>query len=178
MKNWMKTNRALWLLGAIAVLWCGPASAAGAPPGLDTLRAYQGTWQMHVVHYKTKYSKAGAESSTVRNDCWRSGDFYACDQFVKGVSGALLVFTYDAAHGVYHSNVVTPAGAPAGSGTLLISGNRWTFPWQDKDAGKTVYIRIINTFTNPDTIEYRREYSYDKIHWVVTATGTEHRTHS
>ncbi len=63
--------------------------------GIDAIQAYAGTWKTQMEHFDTAYSKAGKESSTLRNDCWKSGGYYVCDQFVNGESKALIVFTYN-----------------------------------------------------------------------------------
>ena len=153
-----------------------PAIAASDASGIAKISAYAGTWTSRIVHYTTAYSKARVETTTVRNDCWRSADFYVCNQFVKGESVALLVYTYDAKDALYHIQVVPKDGsAPNAPGTLTIVGNTWTFPWQDKDNDKTVYIRIINVFTDPRTIVFHEEFSLDNIHWTKTADGNEHR---
>jgi hypothetical protein len=38
-----------------------------------------------------------------------------------------------------------------------------------------VYFQVVNTFTAPETIEYRQEFSEDQQHWTVTAKGLEHK---
>src|ERR1700751_444499 len=63
--------------------------------GIDAIRAYAGTWKTEMEHLDTPYSKAGKESATLQNDCWMSGEFYACHQIVNGEPKALIVFTYD-----------------------------------------------------------------------------------
>ncbi len=143
--------------------------------GIEPLAAYAGTWRIHITHYKTRYSKARTETSLLKNDCWRSAGFYACDQIVDGVSRALIVYTYDAKAAVYHSQVLLPGGGLPSSGTLMIAGNTWTFPWQDKDGKRTVYLRVVNIFVNRNTIKYRQEFSFDKIKWVLAASGGERR---
>ncbi len=155
------------------ILASGPTVAKG--PGIGAVAAYAGTWRIHIVHYTTLYSKARSETSVLKNDCWRSGAFYACDQIVGGISRALIVYTYDAKNDIYISHVMQPDGSAPSSGTLRIKGNVWMYPWEDKDGTRTVYIRIVNTFTSPSRIAFRQEYSYDNLNWVVTARGVEDR---
>lgn len=152
----------------------GHASAAQPEP-IDAIMAYQGTWNATITHYKTKYSNPRSETSVVRNNCWRDGGYAACHQIVNGKSGALIVYTYDAPARVYHTHVVPPDGGAPSTGALLIDGNTWTFPWQDKDDGKTVYLRILNVFTDSSTIQFREEFSLDDVHWTRAADGIEHR---
>jgi len=156
------------------IVLCVCAAAEG-PVGIEKIAAYQGTWKIETEHFNTRFSKAAKESSTLRNDCWRSAGFFVCDQFVNGESKDLIVFSYDAKDDSYGSYSVPAGGGEGGSGKLLIKGNVWTFPWQDKQDGKTVYFQVVNTFTAPGTIEYRQEFSEDKVHWTVTAKGIEHK---
>ncbi|MGH8306955.1 MAG: hypothetical protein ACRER0_01635 [Gammaproteobacteria bacterium] len=154
------------------------AYAAPAASGLDKIEAYAGTWKTQTEHFNSPYSKAGKETSTLHNDCWRSGDFYACHQIVNGKSAALIVFTYSGKDGLYHSYAIPANGGDAGlGGELIIKGNIWTFPWDYKDKGKIVYFRVVNIFTAPGAIEYRQEFSNDKTHWTVMAKGHEARVH-
>ena len=44
-----------------------------------------------------------------------------------------------------------------------------------EDNGKPVHMRIVNTFTTPDTIDFKQEYSEDGQKWIAMATGVEHR---
>ena len=150
-------------------------AAAESPAGIEKILAYQGTWKIETEHFNTRFSKAAKESSTLRNDCWRSGGFFVCDQFVNGESKDLIVFTYDAKDDTYGSYSVPAGGGEGGSGKLIVKGNVWTFPWEDKQDGKTVYFQVVNTFTAPGTIEYRQEFSEDKVHWTVTAKGLERK---
>jgi hypothetical protein len=158
---------------AAMVLPCA-ALAQSSPSGLDKIMAYAGTWKIQTEHFATEFSKPGKENSQLRNECWRSAGFYACDQFVDGESKALIVFTYDEKENVYYSHAIpATGGAGGGSGKLVIDGNVWTFPWEDKVDGKTVYFRVVNVFTAPDTIEYRQEYSRDNLAWTVNSKGIE-----
>jgi hypothetical protein len=148
---------------------------AAEPTGIEKILAYKGTWKIETEHFKTRFSEPRKESSTLRNDCWRSGGYFVCDQFVNGESKDLIVFTHNAKDDTYNSYSVPSGGGEAGSGKLLIKGNVWTFPWEDKQDGKTIYFQVVNTFTAPDAIEYRQEFSEDQVHWTVTAKGLEHR---
>ena len=151
------------------------AYAAPAPAGLDKIAAYDGTWKGETEHFNTPYSKAGHETATIHNDCWRSGDFYVIHQTVNGKPQAVLsVYTYDAKADLYHVYGVPVNGDdPGAAGKLIIKDNVWTFPWEYNDKGKTIYFHVVNVFTTPTTIEYRQEFSADKIHWTVMAKGYE-----
>jgi hypothetical protein len=149
------------------------ATSAHAADGIEKIAAYAGTWKIVIDHVATPYSKAGHEESTLRNDCWRSGGYFACNQYVNGESKVLLVFTYDAEADRYTSYPVPPDGSAAGKGVLEIHGNTWTYPWETKDGEKTTYFRVVNVFTAPDTIEFRQEFSTDKVTWTPMAHGRE-----
>ena len=67
-------------------------------------------------------------------------------------------------------------GSDAIAGKLLIKGNIWTFPWENKDsAGKTYYFQVVNIWTGPSTIDYRMEFSDGKVHWTVASKGHEYK---
>lgn len=161
------------LLGAVAAIGAAPPKPVGQN-SIATVSLYSGAWRTHIVHYKTKYSRARVETSMLKNDCWRSEGYFACDQIVDGISRALLVFTYDDKSDIFHSHVIPVEGA-ASTGTLVVKANVWTFPWEDKDGSRAVHLRVVNTFLSDDEIQYRQEYSFDRLHWVVTATGDEQR---
>jgi hypothetical protein len=129
-----------------------PASAK--PAGIDAIQAYEGSWDVSI-------------------DCWKSGGYFACNQYVNGESKALLVFTYDESRNVYTSYPIPRDGGAAGSGKLLIEGNVWTFPWEVKEGDKTTYFRVVNVFVTQGQIEFRQEFSSDNVHWTVMARGVE-----
>jgi hypothetical protein len=152
-----------------------PSQPAPASDAIEKIAAYAGTWHVHLEYVATKYSKARVDDSTLRNDCRRSGGYFSCNQYVNGTSVVLLTFTYDAAHALYHSYQIPPDGGAPHEGSLTIAGDTWTFPWTDKDGGATVYFRVVNVFSDPDTIRFRQEFSSDGEHWTVSGTGEEHR---
>jgi len=166
-----KTGRFIATLSLAAVT--ALIHAAPLPTGLGKIAAYAGTWKTETGHFDTPYSKAGKDSATIRNDCWRSGDYYACHQYVNGDSKALLVFTYDAKNDRYTVYPIVAGGDAVQPGRLLIHGNIWTFPWETQEKGKTTYFRVINIFTAADTISYREEFSTDNVHWFPMAQGYE-----
>ena len=143
--------------------------------GIEKIAAYAGSWSIHIEHLATPYSKAGDEHTQLRNDCWKSGGFFACHQYVDGVSKAFIVFTFDAASGHYTTHSIPADGRAAGSGRLEIQRNVWTFPWESKEGEKTIYFRVVNVFTAPDTIAYRQEFSTDKVTWTLMGHGLEKR---
>ncbi|MGD0628800.1 MAG: hypothetical protein ABR987_05580 [Terracidiphilus sp.] len=170
-------HRLQWMGFALGLLLATAGNGRVAPAeqaaGIDVICAYAGTWNIEIDHFDTANSKASHEKTLLRNDCWKSGGYFACNQYVNGESKVLIVFTYNAKDNVYTSYQIPPDGSAAGSGTLLIDGNTWTFPWQSKDGDKTTYFRVVNVFTAPDRIEFRQEFSTDQAHWTLMAKGLE-----
>ncbi|HET7649693.1 MAG TPA: hypothetical protein VFL15_03200 [Gammaproteobacteria bacterium] len=163
------------ILCLLAFCTAGHAAVPPEPHGLDKLAAYAGSWKTESKHVKTTFSQAGEDTAVLKNDCWRSGDFYACHQIVNGQSGALVVFQYDAKTGRYITHAIPANGGGASDGVLTIRDNVWTFPWSRVINGKTIYFHVINVFSGHDHIEYREEYSTDGKHWVLMAKGRDTR---
>ena len=153
-----------------------PAAPADKPAGIDAIRAYEGTWDITIEHFDTAHSKASREHTSLHNDCWKSGGYFACNQYVDGQSKVLLVFIYNQGKNEYTSYQIPPGGGEAGSGKLLIDGNVWTFPWQTKEGDTITYFHVVNVFTTPGRIEFRQEFSPDNVHWTVMAKGMETRS--
>ena len=173
MARWMVVSLMTVVLALAAGARAASAASASESRGIDAISAYAGTWKIDTQHSDTPFSKASHEQTTLRNECWRSGEYYACNQYVDGESKVLLVFTFQAADQSYTSYQIPADGTKAGMGTLRIDGNVWTFPWESKDGEKTTYFRVVNVFTTPTKIEYRQEFSPDKIKWTVMARGVE-----
>ncbi|MGA8742195.1 MAG: hypothetical protein WB561_13505 [Terracidiphilus sp.] len=165
------------VIGMMAL--CALESAAQTPPqppsGIDAVMAYAGTWKVHGEHFLTAYSQAGKEDKTLRNDCWKSGAYIACNQYVDGDSKVLLVFTYDDKQKMYTTYQVPQGGEALGSGKLQIEGNIWIFPWQVTQGETTIYFHVVNVFTGTDHIDYAQEFSTDNVHWNTMAKGSETR---
>ena len=81
--------------------------------------------------------------------------------------------SYDPKTKTYATYPIMTDGRAAGHGKLVIDGNVWTYPWENTENGKTTYFRVVNTFTSPNRIEYRQEYSTDKQNWTLTSKGSE-----
>jgi hypothetical protein len=177
----------LWIAIGIALSVTGSAGAQApaaqssqqpsseSPGGVDAVMAYAGTWKVHGEHFATAYSQVGKEDKTLRNDCWKSGAYVACNQYVDGDSKVLLVFTYSDKDKMYTTYQVPQAGAAPGSGKLQIQGNIWTFPWQVTQGDTTMYFHVVNVFTGTDQIDYAQEFSPDNVHWTTMAKGSETR---
>jgi hypothetical protein len=152
-----------------------PAPSAPAPAGIAAIEVYKGTWKVSSVTLDTPHSKAGKDEKTLRNDCWRSAGYYACNQFVDGKSQVLIVYTYNPDRNRYTTYIVPQDGSPASSGTLQIQGDTWIYPWEVTDKGTTVYHRVVNIVKSPNSIQFRSEFSTDKTNWTPTMTGSEVR---
>lgn len=143
--------------------------------GIDAVMAYAGTWKVNGERFATAHSDAGKEDTTLRNDCWKSGAYVACNQYVNGESKVLLVFTYSDLTKMYTSYPIPQNGAAVGSGRLQIVGNIWTFPWEITQNGVTTYFHVVNVFKDHDHIDYAQEFSPDNVHWTKMAQGSETR---
>ena len=169
---------AAFLVAASSSAQAPPAAPvpAAQSPSADTIWAYAGTWKIEIDRVDTPYSKAGHETSNLHNDCWKSGQYVACRQIVDGDAKVLLVFTCTKPDHTCTSYQIPPNGEDPGSGPLVIEGNTWTFPWSIAEAGKTTYFRVVNVWTSPTTIDYRQEFSTDKLTWTRSASGHEVKT--
>ncbi|HKF49022.1 MAG TPA: hypothetical protein VKB38_16815 [Terracidiphilus sp.] len=147
-------------------------AAQTAPTGVDAIWAYAGTWKSETQNLDTQYSKASREAATLHNDCWKSGAYVACRQIVNGDPKVLLVFTCKDDHNCA-SYQIPQDGSEPGHGKLQLDGATWIFPWSMTDAGKTTYFRVVNVWSSLTTIEFRREFSIDQVHWTQMATGHE-----
>jgi hypothetical protein len=143
--------------------------------GIDAVMAYAGTWKVTGERFTTAHSDVGKEDTTLRNDCWKSGAYVACNQYVNGESKVLLVFTYSDLTKMYTSYPIPKDGEAVSSGRLQIVGNVWTFPWEISQGGVTTYFHVVNVFKDHDHIEYAQEFSPDNVHWTKMAHGTEAR---
>src|SRR5450432_2596041 len=119
------------------------AAPVDKPAGVDVIRAYEGTWDVNIEHLDTARSKASREHNSLRNDCWKSGGYFACNQYVDGESKVLLVFVYNQTKNEYTSYQIPVGGGETGSGKLLIDGNVWTFPWQVKEGDTNTYFHVV-----------------------------------
>jgi len=161
---------------AAAVLAAPLANAAEKNAAeVDTFARYAGTWKMQLNYVESAHSKARVESMTVANDCWRSDFFYVCNQIIDGKSRALIVFFYDPVAKRYGSYPIAVGADTVHPATVVVDEKSITFPYDMQDNGKTVHMRIVNTFTTPDTLDFKQEYSEDGQKWVTMATGVEHR---
>ena len=170
---------------ALLALGSGTAQAPQPPPkvvtqqptaGIDAIMAYAGTWKVQGERFATAHSDAGKEDATLRNDCWKSGAYVACNQYVNGESRVLLVFTYSDLLKMYTSYPIPLNGEAANAGRLQIVGNVWTFPWEVTRDGVTTYFRVVNVFTSTDHIDYEQEFSKDNVHWTTMAKGSDTKT--
>ena len=168
LRSWIRVA----LLAVMAFAFAASASAADKAEGISVIWAYNGDWKVESDSLDTAHSKVGHDKSMLHNACWKDGDYLACNQYVDGDSKVLLIFTYSAKDKTYSTYQIPKDGGKPGNGRLEVSGNVWTFPWETTEGDVTTYFRVVNTFTTPDHIEYRQEFSTDKLHWTLMAKGT------
>jgi hypothetical protein len=151
-------------------------STDSASGDIDSIWNYAGGWRIDTQDFDTPYSKAGHKLTKLHNDCWRSGLYIACRQEVDGDTKVLIVFTCTRTDHYCTSYQIPTDGGTPNSGTMLVEGNTWTFPWQTVDAGKTTFFRVVNVWSSSSSLDYRQEFSTDKEHWTRMATGHEFKT--
>jgi hypothetical protein len=134
----------------------------------EPLWQYQGTWQFTMIVPGSK-----PVSNKIQNDCAEIGQFFLCQQTVDGKVAALLTFTPSQTKGHYYTQAVLPDGHASGRGELEIQGDRWTYPSQEEENGKTTYYRITNDFSGKDRIHFERSESADGKTWKVLSSGDE-----
>jgi hypothetical protein len=150
--------------------------AQEATSGLDALKVLAGAWKAEGEVFDTEFSKATKDTATLHNDCWQSGEFYACDQIVDGVSRALIVFSFNEKDGTYNNYAIPAGGLPAGPGGILtIAGKTWTYASRPSDDAKPPYFRTVNEFDGRSTIHYKIEFTRDNKTWTKTREGIERR---
>jgi hypothetical protein len=146
-----------------------------APAGLDKLKVLSGTWKSGGQAYDTEFSKAAKDTSTLHNDCWQSGEFYAFDQIVDGVSRALIIFSFNTKDGTCNNYAIQTGGAPARPGGIVtIAGNTWTYGARTDPEERLPFFRTVNVFDGDSTIHYKLEFTRDNKTWT-TREGIERR---
>jgi len=168
------TRKSAGGVAAVVFMLCASATASEAIDNAPAER-YAGTWQTRLIYLDTPYSKAHTESTLLRNDCWRSGDFSVCHQHVDGKPSALLVYLRDASAGGFVVYPIAREGGAVRPAALEVDSDTWTFPWQTGTGEDAIHFRVINRFRTADEIEFREEYSHDGMHWSPMASGSEHR---
>ena len=59
-------------LAATVLSLAAPANAQTKPDPVQAIWAYAGSWKIETENFATAYSKAGHESSMLRNECWKT----------------------------------------------------------------------------------------------------------
>jgi hypothetical protein len=160
------------LLAALCAI--APARAA---TGAEALQPLEGNWESSATATNTAYSKAGSTTATTSCAWSVARDYLICQQNVTSagqVTHDVAVYTYDAASAKYHfyairSNGISDVGIAVDT-TGIMYTNAFT------DAGKTVTVRTMNVWDDPDHYRFWTEYTSDGVHWVRMLTGTAHRS--
>jgi hypothetical protein len=151
--------------------------AVGAGP-IDQLDRFAGTWQTQGTFVDTAYSKAATASGTTTCAWSMDRAFMICQQSVA-VGGKsdhdVAIYSYDDATSAYRFYNVH-AGSST-SATITIAGEMVTYPFSFTDKGKTVSIRTLNVWKNPNAYDWRSEFSTDDGKtWTLMASGTSTRS--
>lgn len=157
----------------------GNANAVSPATGLDKLSVYAGSWNIASEYFNTPYTKAHKEQSVVRNNCWRSRNYFACNQVSGTELETFIVYTYDPKAAVYHVYTIHDHLHRVSMGTLVINGKTWTYSAKLKDQNnKDVDIVNVNSVTSSDTIDYLEKFSNDSQHWTLMSKGHEVKLHA
>lgn len=159
------------MLAAVCAL-AAPILCAAAPT--DELGRFAGTWQSKGLFVQTAYSDAGTATATTVCAWSNSRTFMICQQSVTiggKLNHAVAIYTYDDASNSYHFyNVQTSRTT---SSTIVVAGNKITYPFTFSDKGKDVTIRTVNVWANPNLYNWRTEYSTDGgATWTLMASGS------
>jgi len=155
----------------------GAPSAAAEDP-LSMVAVYNGRWHSEDESFDTKFSKASKETVEITNTCSASGEFYVCHQQVSKPSGpasATVVFLWSAQERLFDTYVIDSAGGDAYHGRLTIQGSDYTWGAAKPDPSHPNQWRTLNTFSGPDHIVYKVQFSSDGKHWTTTRQGNESR---
>ena len=149
-------------------------AAPGNDPAYTPLRLYAGTW-----HITRKDMAPGSKPEELINDCALVGRFFACQQTVEGVPGALVIIVpAKNKPGHYYTQNVLQEGRATGRADLEISGNQWVYSSTWDQGGKTTYYRTTNVFTGKDHIHFEQQESENGKDWKTTNSGDEVRVSS
>jgi hypothetical protein len=132
---------------------------------------YDGSWQV-----TRKDQAPGAAPDKLSNQCSVVGRFFACEQTINGVHGALLIFIPAGKPGRYYTQNVNPDGRASGRGDLAIDGEQWIYTSTWNTGGQTVYYRTTNTLNGRNRIHFEQAESPDNKTWQVKNSGDEIRT--
>lgn len=169
---------ALTITGYVAAQSGNPDEKAAT----QKLGAFVGRWQSEGTFFGTPYSKAGKVSSDI--DCsWSPHqNFLICEQLISDSGGKhtqLSVYSYNSKEGNYTITSMAGPGAEPWNGTVIISGNIWTYPGGYEADGKKITIKTTNDFSVPGTEAFQVQFSDDGgAHWVTTLKGTAHKIKS
>jgi hypothetical protein len=158
------------LVSLIAFVCAACALAAVTDPVYAPLWLYQGTW-----HVTQSGATPGKKPDVLVNQCALVGKYFACQQTVNGIVGALVVYIPTGQPGRYHNQAIMPSGRAGGLGELEINGDRWVYSNGQLEGGKTKHFRNINVFTGKNKIHYEQSESFDEKDWKVTGAGDEVR---
>jgi hypothetical protein len=173
----MKMHRtaAMLLVSGVILQGLMAAASGGASVADDPyapLKLYDGKWDVAMAGEKVP--------TRLENHCAKTGLFFACEQVVNGKTGALVIFlpfAKTASGGEeYRTQALRADASPAGDwGKLTIEGDKWVYAWESTDAGKKVYWRNINLFSETDKIHFEIQRSDDGSAWKTQNSGDEQR---
>ncbi len=153
------------------------------PPATDDLATatrklgvFVGKWKSEANSFETGYSHVGHLTSQINCRWSPQGNFLVCEQQItdnEGQHTQLSIYSYNSKDGTYTISSMAGPGAQPWNGTVIISGNVWTYPGGFQAQGKKVEIRTTNDFSHSGVEQFKSEYSDDGgAHWTTMLQGT------
>jgi len=163
----------------ISGICLGQSNSSDDQAATKKLGVFVGKWRSEGTRLETAYSHADKISSNI--DCrWSPQEnFLICEQQITDSSGnhtQLSIYSYNSNEKNYTISSMAGQGKQPWNGTVVISGNVWTYPGGFEANGKKVTIRTTNDFSVPGTETFKSEFSEDGgAHWTVMLQGTAHK---
>lgn len=155
------------------------SSAAPTPDPLKLVAFYNGHWHSEDESFNTRFSKASKETVEIDNTCTTTGEFYVCHQQVSKPSGpvsAMMIFLWNAKEHLFDTYGVDSSGGDPYHGHLTIKGSDYLWTSAKRDPSGPNQWRTLNTFSGPDHIVFKIQFSSDGgSHWTTTRQGNETR---
>ena len=169
----------LIIVMALAAIETAQTAGTDDQTATKRLGAFVGKWQSEGTMMETPFSHADKISSSIECRWSPQGNFLICEQLITDSAGGhtqLSIYSYNPKDGNYTISSMAGTGKQPWNGTVIISGNVWTYPGSFEAKGKKVQVRTTNDFSVPDTETFKSEFSDDGgAHWIVTLQGVAHK---
>ena len=166
------------LVVVVVLAFAVPCLAQPPKPGpeVQKLAYYVGTWKLESDLRAGPWGPAGKISGTATCE-WFAGGFHVVCRGEFELTGSsermtnLEIVSYDAEAKVYSYHGITSFGASV-SGKGSVTGNTWTWLWDEKVAGKPAKFRETRVEKSPTSHTFSLEYSVTGGPWTILEEGT------